>query len=1084
MIVEFTDGVNTISKTAELVAGVWTLDDTDISSLNDGTITVLATVLDNAGNTKTVNDTLVLDTLNPNAPIILNIIDINSDLNQIVINGSGDEVGNIIKVYDSLNNLIGTSLVLADNTWSLNISSLNNEIRHSLTAVELDSSFNISDDSNIVNIIKSTNSSLLTLNNDDYVFTGSANDFIIIDSDNINDELIVDGGEGNDTVSFRSLNDSININLNDSIHNVGNDKIEFRNIENIYGSETSDDNITGDSNDNFLYGGRGNDTLRGGAGDDILLGDQGSLLEDNNDDLLYGEEGKDTLIGGHGDDTLYGGKDNDILHGQRGDDLLIGGEGDDIIRGDGGIDTAVFSGNLSDYSFTINATMNISSVDNRLSGDDGNDNLINVEYFQFANRLVSTSLLNSDSIALLSTSDSGSSSSDHITNDTSPTFKVDISPFIEYGCIVNIYSNGIKVGEHTVTTSDVTNTYVNVTVNEFTSDGIYLMSSSISNLLGFEGSSSSALSVQIDTNADTDNNFEVSVLSSDELVNASESDDISLALSGIDSDAKSINIQFSDGTNTVSTSASLVSGNWIVSDSNISSLNDGNILVTATVIDNAGNSKIVSDTLLLDQSASDPVLLKNISITDVNGDYSSVIMSGQNSEIGSTITLYDEDNNIIGTSIVVSPGIWTIDISSLPNTPIDENEFFKITETDFTGNVSTISESIQYLRYSWPDAETEPSDDFNIAGDGNDTLLVESDDSNDSLFVDLGNGDDILEFTGNKEDYTITHNLDGTITILESPSSDSNADGIGDKIIAKNVEVLEFANGTILTNTLASPIAFDLNNDGQIGVSGETSSINKDLNVNIGKTVSFDIDADGTKDKIEWFKANEDGILIDNRDGKAISSMDGSRLFGDEGGKYNDGYEKLALLDENKDGKISKEELDGLNLWVDDGDALLEKGELKTLEELGIKSISTIKKEIIDEEGRIHLQSFVEIEDGTKILSEDVWFLKDNEEDINLSNIDNERIYLENTNKDTHNINFNEILNPKDEYNELVILDNKDDKLILEGGIKSSNNEDGKWLIQGTKDDGEGNIYNVYQSTDTNSIVKLLIDEDIDRNHI
>ena len=50
--------------------------------------------------------------------------------------------------------------------------------------------------------------------------------------------------------------------------------------------------------------------------------------------------------------------------------------------------------------------------------------------------------------------------------------------------------------------------------------------------------------------------------------------------------------------------------------------------------------------------------------------------------------------------------------------------------------------------------------------------------------------------------------------------------------------------------------------------------------------------------------------------------------------------------------------------------------------------------------------------------------------------------------------------------------------------LKSSNNEDGKWLIQGTKDDGEGNIYNVYQSTDTNSIVKLLIDEDIDRNHI
>ena len=94
--------------------------------------------------------------------------------------------------------------------------------------------------------------------------------------------------------------------------------------------------------------------------------------------------------------------------------------------------------------------------------------------------------------------------------------------------------------------------------------------------------------------------------------------------------------------------------------------------------------------------------------------------------------------------------------------------------------------------------------------------------------------------------------------------------------------------------------------------------------------------------------------------------------------------------------------------------------------------------------------------------------------------MNSEKINLENTN----NINFNEILNPIDEYNELVILDNKYDKLILEGGIKSSNNEDGKWLIQGIKDDEEGNIYNVYQSTDTNSIIKLLIDEDIDTNHI
>ena len=102
-----------------------------------------------------------------------------------------------------------------------------------------------------------------------------------------------------------------------------------------------------------------------------------------------------------------------------------------------------------------------------------------------------------------------------------------------------------------------------------------------------------------------------------------------------------------------------------------------------------------------------------------------------------------------------------------------------------------------------------------------------------------------------------------------------------------------------------SPVALDLNGDGQIGVTGETTSKDKSGISQVGQTVSFDIDNDGTDDKTEWYAGDGDGILVDNRDGNAANDMDGGRLFGDEGGKFANGYEKLAQLDADGDGSLT-----------------------------------------------------------------------------------------------------------------------------------------------------------------------------------
>ena len=171
---------------------------------------------------------------------------------------------------------------------------------------------------------------------------------------------------------------------------------------------------------------------------------------------------------------------------------------------------------------------------------------------------------------------------------------------------------------------------------------------------------------------------------------------------------------------------------------------------------------------------------------------------------------------------------------------------------------------------------------------------------------------------------------------------------------------------------LISPVALDLNNDGKIGTTGNSTAQERANATEIGKTVSFDIDADGTKDNIEWFNGDGDGVLVDTSKIKD-SGIDGNALFGDLGAKFNNGYERMELLDSNNDGKLSGNELDKLSIWTDDGDAVLEDGELHNLSEFGISDLNTQKKDVENENGEILMQSTATAK-GKSILTEDVWF--------------------------------------------------------------------------------------------------------------
>jgi Ca2+-binding RTX toxin-like protein len=146
---------------------------------------------------------------------------------------------------------------------------------------------------------------------------------------------------------------------------------QFIGIENLRTGE-GNDQLLGDNNNNRLQSWLGNDILAGRGGDDILLSEEGS-------DFLYGGEGSDTLRGGSDNDLLYGGEDEDFLEGGAGNDSLTGGVG---------FDTAVYSGNSSEYLITNNGDGTYTVEHLGGTGENGVDILQTVEFVQFDDTLI------------------------------------------------------------------------------------------------------------------------------------------------------------------------------------------------------------------------------------------------------------------------------------------------------------------------------------------------------------------------------------------------------------------------------------------------------------------------------------------------------------------------------------------------------------------------------------------------------------------------------------------------------------------------------------------------------------------------
>jgi len=176
-------------------------------------------------------------------------------------------------------------------------------------------------------------------------------------------------------------------------------------IENVVTGDGADV-LIGNSVGNRLLGMRGSDTLEGGIGGDTLDGGAGA------DTARYAGSGASvnvdmanaTQSGGdaEGDrlisiENVVGSAHADTIRGNAGANVLTGGRGDDLLDGRGGNDTAVYSGNISDYVLDRKTDSNGLTYyvvkDLRTGANDGTDRLYNIESLRFGNGSVSTATI-------------------------------------------------------------------------------------------------------------------------------------------------------------------------------------------------------------------------------------------------------------------------------------------------------------------------------------------------------------------------------------------------------------------------------------------------------------------------------------------------------------------------------------------------------------------------------------------------------------------------------------------------------------------------------------------------------------------
>ncbi|MEO0883357.1 MAG: CHRD domain-containing protein [Pseudomonadota bacterium] len=339
-----------------------------------------------------------------NGPVVLDIIqDAGGDINGLALSPEADTGdGNVITevtetdTLQSIENIIGSD----------DIDTIDQSASTEAVFIDLDVNSPPGDAASQVGAIldaapNAGGQPVITLTDFENAIGGSGNDVIfgnqevnVLDG-NAGDDVFhsfggadfVNGGEGTDTVLF-SAGGAVTIDLDDNGDAVASVGDTVTSIENITGSASGDDVISGNASVNVLNGNGGSDQLFGEGGDD-------TLISDGIDTVLNGGEGTDTVdfsgitdsginidldtntpapgpetqigaaelfdgdnaidnnpfevidvenvVGTDQNDRIFGNNEINVLDGEGGDDVFHSFGGADFVNGGEGTDTVLFS---------------------------------------------------------------------------------------------------------------------------------------------------------------------------------------------------------------------------------------------------------------------------------------------------------------------------------------------------------------------------------------------------------------------------------------------------------------------------------------------------------------------------------------------------------------------------------------------------------------------------------------------------------------------------------------------------------------------------------------------------------------------
>jgi hypothetical protein len=194
-------------------------------------------------------------------------------------------------------------------------------------------------------------------------------------------------------------------------------------------------------------------------------------------------------------------------------------------------------------------------------------------------------------------------------------------------------------------------------------------------------------------------------------------------------------VTVSDGTTVLGTATVAPNGTWMLPVT--AALADGTHDLTATETDPAGNLSPVSNTyaVVIETSAPAPVVTGLTAATDTGSSDSDGVTSDQTptvmgtGEAGDMLTLY-EGSTVLGTTTVAANGNWTVALT----TPLGAGTHdLTATETDPAGNLSPVSNSYAVVIETsapapvitglTPATDTGPSDSDGITSDATPTVM-------------------------------------------------------------------------------------------------------------------------------------------------------------------------------------------------------------------------------------------------------------------------------------------------------------------------------------------------------------------------